>query len=705
MSDDVTGPTRSQFRPEIQGLRALAVAAVVIYHLSPTRLTGGFVGVDVFFVVSGFLITAHLVAEGDRTGTLRLRDFYARRIRRLLPAALVVLAATTILTFLVVPMAARMATFAQIIASAFYVQNWALAAGSTDYLASETAPTIVRHFWTLSVEEQFYLVWPVLILTVILLARRRGAAARTRGLATLFVVAFALSLAWSILQTDADASLAFFSTPARIWEFAAGAILALVTLRSDVLDRIPGRVRIWISWGGLGLLAVSFARFDASTGIPGYAALLPVLGTIAVIAAGSPQSPWSPTALATFGPVNYLGSISYSVYLWHWPLVVLYPVVTGRGIGITTAVVIVAATLMLAALTTWLVENPARRSPILAAPPWRSIAFAATGMSLMLAIGALGLVTTQRDLDASATEAAAQAAYLAECGGAAAIDHVAECGDPYRVTEDIHVAAVAALGHPVLSNTCEGGAQFAVILDGFECVYGNPESDFTLALLGDSHAAQWMPAIEKLADENDWRIITLIRHSCTFSPSTLIAEGSPWAPCNNWKKEAIRRVEMLRPDVAIVLNLNTAGYTALDHSFGTHDEQVAGFTEYFTRMQNVGTKVVVIRDDPYMKDMVSECLGNGTQADAERCSSPRSTALDTVGDPAYDAAVATTGVSALDFSRYYCDEATCYSVIGNTLVFRDHGHLSVPYITSLTPMLRSALVESGVSLAEIPAAP
>lgn len=700
MSDDLGGRPRSQFRPEIQGLRALAVAAVVIYHLSPTRLTGGFVGVDVFFVVSGFLITSHLVAEGDRTGTIRLRSFYARRIRRLLPAALVVLAATTILTFLVVPLAARMATFTQIIASAFYVQNWALAAQSTDYLASETAPTIVQHFWTLSVEEQFYLVWPILILAVLLLARRWRAAAKTRGLVILFVAVFAISLAWSILQTNADSSLAFFSTPARIWEFAAGAILALVTLRSEILDRIPDVLRVWMSWGGLALLALSFVRFDATTGIPGYAALLPVVGTVAVIAAGSPPSPWSPATLVGFGPVNYLGSISYSVYLWHWPLVVLYPVVTGRGIGVTASIIIVAATIGLAALTTSLVENPARRSRLLAAPPWRSVAFAATGMTLALALGAFGLASTQRGLDESAAEAAQQAAYLAECGGGSAIDHVAECGDPYRVTEDIRVAAVAAMGHPVLSNTCEGGEQFAVILDGFECVYGNPESDFTVAVLGDSHAAQWMPAIEKLAAENDWRIITLIRHSCTFSPSMLIAEGSPWPPCNNWKKEAITRVEKLRPDVAIVLNLNTAGYTALDHSFGTHEEQVSGFAEYFTRMQNVGTKVVVIRDDPYMKDMVSECLGDGSQSDVERCSSPRNTALDTVGDPAYDAAVTTMGVSALDFSKYYCDDSTCYPVIGNTLVFRDHGHLSVPYIESLTPMLRSGLVDAGVPISK-----
>src|SRR5918997_4806937 len=350
-------PTRSGVRPEIQALRAIAVLTVVLYHVWPEAMPGGFVGVDVFFAISGFLITAHLVREVDRTGTLSLWQFWARRARRLLPAALLTLFVCAVATIALVPQLYWQQFLTEIGTSTAYVQNWQLASDAVDYLGADNRPSPVQHFWSLSAEEQFYVLWPLLIIVAAWTARRRLA------IAGVLLTVTGLSLWYSISETAANPAAAYFVTPTRAWEFGAGGLLALIGTRA----RLPDGVRALLSWAGLGAVAYAAAAYGTETAFPGSAAVVPIVGTLAVIHAGMPAARWAPSRILAIRPAQFLGDISYSVYLWHWPLLVFAPFVFANP-GLTeTRIAVPLLTILLAWITKVLVEDPVRRSALLAA--------------------------------------------------------------------------------------------------------------------------------------------------------------------------------------------------------------------------------------------------------------------------------------------------------------------------------------------------
>lgn len=340
-------------RPELQALRALAVVAVVLNHSWPGIAPGGYVGVDIFFVVSGFLITRHLVREHERTGTISLKSFYLRRARRLLPAATIVLMAVAVMTFLVVPMRDWQNYFSQIGASALYVQNWALLA------TTNGADTAVRHFWSLSVEEQFYLAWPLLVLAGIAAASYVRRAPRGVLLAVLGTVA-AASFVYSILTTPGDYQLAYFSTFSRAWEFAVGGLLALL----PAAWRVTGRAADLLFWVGLALVMGSIVGFTDATAFPGALALIPVVGTLAIVFAANDAVPASARAITNLAPVQWTGDISYALYLWHWPVLVFAPLITGVPSESWFMVLLLGFAVMLSWGTTRFIENPVRRTPL-----------------------------------------------------------------------------------------------------------------------------------------------------------------------------------------------------------------------------------------------------------------------------------------------------------------------------------------------------
>ncbi|TDD63977.1 acyltransferase, partial [Jiangella aurantiaca] len=285
---------RPRFRPDVEGLRAVAVLLVLAYHAGLPLVSGGFVGVDVFFVISGFLITGLILREVESTGRLRLGRFYARRIRRLLPATAVVLAATAALTIVLLPPLRWPAIAGDIAVSATYVVNWRLASESVDYLTAEDAPSPVQHFWSLAVEEQFYLLWPVLIIALVWWhRRRRGAPSLRRTLLAGLAVVAVPSLAWSVHLTAASPGAAYFVSTTRAWELAAGAALAIGARR---LERLPAWVASALAGGGLAAVGWAALTYDATTPFPGAAALVPVLGTAAVVGGGVASAPTSPGA-------------------------------------------------------------------------------------------------------------------------------------------------------------------------------------------------------------------------------------------------------------------------------------------------------------------------------------------------------------------------------------------------------------------------
>ncbi|GAA1787022.1 acyltransferase family protein [Agromyces lapidis] len=357
MADSPSPFARSTVRPEIQALRAVAVGAVVLHHGWPAVAPAGYMGVDVFFVVSGFLITGLLMREIERTDRLSLRDFYLRRARRILPAAIATLATVSVLTLLLVPQREWRAWFREIVASTLYYENWQLAVDSQIPQRADLESTPVQHFWSLSVEEQFYLFWPLLMIVALWIAARRGAASTTVMLVTLSVVTVA-SFVHSVVLTVQDPNLAYFSTFARTWEFGVGGILAIVS-RAPIAGRAG--LRSVVSWAGLVIIVVPIVIFRSPEVFPGVFVLLPVVGTLAVIWAGMPERVWSPAIVARLRPVQWTGDVSYSLYLWHWPIFMFTPYLTGMPSPPWLMVVLVGVSVLVAGLSKRWIEDPFRQ--------------------------------------------------------------------------------------------------------------------------------------------------------------------------------------------------------------------------------------------------------------------------------------------------------------------------------------------------------
>jgi peptidoglycan/LPS O-acetylase OafA/YrhL len=637
-------------RPEIQALRALAVALVVVYHLWPAALPGGFVGVDVFFVISGFLITSLLLREVDARGTVSLSGFWARRARRILPAALLTLLFCALATALVVPRVYWQQFFGDIRASTAYVQNWHLASAAVDYMAADNAPSAVQHFWSLSVEEQFYVVWPV----VILLARRRAAA-----LATLT----AASLAYSIYATAANPAAAYFVTPTRAWEFGAGGLLAMApALRHG---------RAALSWAGLAAIGVAAGTYGASTPFPGYTALLPVAGALAIIAAARPSWP------LTIAPVQFLGDISYSVYLWHWPLIVLAPFAFGH----VPRLGIVAATLLVAWGTKLLVEDPVRASRfLLAHRPRLTLSFAVAATVAVIVVAETGVTYVRGEARAAERREQKLLASKPTCLGAAARDPVRPCSNP-RLRTVVVPAPIEAARTP--NAWCER-------VSALDCRFGVPHPRGQFAVIGDSHAQHWRAALQVVARARRWRGHSITRSGCELSLAPKPLPEPARSQCIAWNK-AVPRWLANHPAVHTVYVAEKVP-AAGELSFAAAER---GYAAAWRALPASVTRIVVIRDTPEVLPggETLACVDRAMSAhrDAARaCAVPRAKAL--APDPAAAAArrMRSKRVRVLDLTRFFCDRRRCYPVIGGVLVYKDMHHLTKAYARTLGPYLLSS---------------
>ena len=422
---DSLGADTGGFRRDIEGLRALAVLLVLAYHADLGPFSGGYIGVDVFFVLSGFLITSLLVRELGVTGGLSLRRFWARRARRLLPASCLVIVATLVAGSFVLAPLAQLDLARDGLAAATFVVNIVFAHQQGDYLTADLAPSPLLHFWSLAVEEQFYLVWPILLLLVAGYRRRYRAA-----VAGLVAVLWPVSLAACVWLTTRNQPWAFYGLPTRAWELLTGAGLALLAAK---LLRIPGPVRALLGWAGLAAVVVSAMAFSDTTTFPGVAAALPVLATAAVVAAG-PALRTGPAALLRWGPLQWIGQRSYSIYLWHWPALVLVAAELGP-LSAWQRLAVVLASVGVAAVTYSFLENPVRHSRWLAAKARRGLVLGGSLVGIG-AVTALVAAAATPSLVGSGTAAApavvlnASGVPLAPDGSGAPSDGVPSGGVP-----------------------------------------------------------------------------------------------------------------------------------------------------------------------------------------------------------------------------------------------------------------------------------
>ncbi|CAN5555841.1 hypothetical protein BH23CHL7_BH23CHL7_17700 [soil metagenome] len=764
------------FRADIEGLRGLAVLLVVIFHAG-LAAPGGFIGVDVFFVISGFLITGLLLREREARGRIDLLAFYARRVRRLLPAAVVVLAVSLPIAYTLYAPLDRAEVLLDGAASALSVGNIRFAMAEGDYFNAITTPSPFLHFWSLGVEEQFYLVWPALLLFAAggLVAARAIRLSVGAALAIVFVA----SLAASVVLTEMAASWAFYSLPTRAFELAAGGLIAVGAV---AVARVPGIILAPLGWLGLIAIIWSAFAFDAGMAFPGYIALVPTLGTAALIAAGGRR--FAPGALLSLEPLRFVGRISYSLYLWHWPILVLGGMALGfTEPGLAGGIALIGLSIAVATLSWAFVEEPFRSGlPAFASRPGRTV-FAGSAAILAVVVAANGMAFAS---NRALSEAVASSGSIGDPAApapeyAADDDPEIDEGEPAdevdvdvlpeivlaRSTprpvnkgadptagprlspiplpdttpvpppdptsgpkpkpkptpkptakptpapdttpraEPTFVAAPPGSGKPPSGHALSPDVQPALVsarndreriwfercLGSFEhtaprpgCVYGDKNGSFTIALIGDSHAGHFFPAFEAAAQQNGWRLLVMVKVSCTFTDLRIenITLKREYTECAAWNEGVIAKLNAERPGMTVLVNQRVM--FPLDPADKTAAAKAAGVARMIARING---PVVLLGDSPRSAFDVPACL-SANLADIRACATARKRALSS--HLVIERKVAEgAGVPLIDLSGRICPEAPCPAVVDNMIVYRDTHHLTATFARSLGPDLARLL--------------
>jgi len=609
---------------QIQGLRALAALLVTIFHAK--LLPGGFIGVDIFYVISGYLITGLIIREIENTGKLDLQSFYQRRIKRLLPTSVFVLFVTAIVGMFVLPAITRDALGRDLFAAATYISNYLFAWWENDYQNLDATPSPFIHYWSLAVEEQFYVVWPIFIL----LLSRYGKRAVFRGIAA---VTF-LSLLLSIYQTQTSPIWAFYSLPTRAWELGFGALLLFVP---DTFWK-----NRFIPWFGVIGIALASIRFDEKTAFPGINALLPVVSTAVLIGSISIW-PRAFNDLSNNRISQWLGSISYPLYLWHWPALVLPSSALGRPLRIRERIFCIILTIILAHFTSKYIEQPIRHKKIAGKRIYQFFA-ATTVISLVagviISFSSSSMITVK--------------------------------GTDYRFNLVEVMQKPAVYGDDCHSNYGE--------TESGECTYGDLNSETTIVLYGDSHAAQWFPTLLRLANEKGFKLVSLTKSAC---PSVDVPRADQGAyknvHCETWRDKSVERIKQIRPAAVILSSYQyftpPSGYSDKNKWWKDGQERL------LSSLRGSSDHLIYISDTPKPLRDIPNCLAS---RDINTCNTTERTPVKII-----------RGFEIIDPTPWLCTKL-CPAIQDGYVVYRDSSHISVAAALALKPQLEAALVAKGL---------
>ena len=610
---------------EIQGLRALAATLVLIFHAK--LISGGFIGVDIFYVISGFLITGLLLKEFNSAGKISLKAFYLRRSKRLLPASFLVLFVTAIFAWLVLPPISRGSIGRDLIATTLYISNYLFAWWQNDYQNLNATPSPFIHYWSLAVEEQFYLFWPLFIIA---LAKLKSARKFLTGFSLVTVISFALGVWLTVVAPI----WAFYSLPTRAWELSVGALIAAA-------PKLQLRSR-WLSLLGITALIISALRFNEGTAFPGIYALLPVLGTAALLSSiGAWPKPlrW----LATNRISVWLGKISYPLYLWHWPALVLPIALLARELALWERIGALILTVILADLTTRFIEEPLRVKTF---APRKVVVGTIVAMGLSLIVGlAIAKSTTSSIL---------------VDGKQVTLASIETRPTPYD--DGCHLNY-----HQSVSPLCE---------------FGKIEGAKTVVLYGDSHAVQWFPALAKLAAEKGFKLITLTKSAC---PSIDVVRESVGAfkmsNCADWRENAITRIKAAKPDLIIL--------SSFEHFVPEGDPRkveqwwAEGSMRTYEILKPLSPKIIYLIDTPLPTRNIPDCLAT---TNADKC-----IANSTLGLPQV------APFETINPSQWLCQNQ-CPAIVRGNVAYRDASHISVAASIEMADLLWQALLTKGFTL-------
>lgn len=659
----------------------------MLLHADLLWVRAGYIGPDMFFVVSGFLITGHIVSGIERKGRVDLVTFFARRASRLLPAAAAVTIVTTLVLPIFFPVTQWQRASGDSVASSLYFQNWRLAAVSTDYLGSHAAAGPLQHYWTLAVEEQFYFIWPLAVIVVTAIAARlaRNNPLRVRiAVGALAATTIVCSLTYSYFYTASSPNAAYFVTPARMWEMSAGALLSVLTLPKLLSDR---RVAAVLSWGAVAVLIALVYVYPRETSYPGLKATVPVLMTVTLLAVGQAAPGAGAANALSVRPLTWLGDVSYSVYLWHWPiLMVLLRMVQRHDPQASSlpqwmAILALLVTLGIGQLSYQYLEQPARRSKLLNAKPQLALAMGGA----LTVVGVVTGLAVHQLVDHKISTGEARLASVKVPAGAGAL--ITKSAHPYKLSGEVYPAPVLiAAQWSSCGTTPETGSWVS------KCIGGDTKATREIAVVGDSHMKQWLDAVNEIGARHGWKVVAYIHDSCPFNSATLVRadlqnSGKRYTECTTWNRAVTK-------DLLADKNLKTVVTSSFGESAtSTTGEKgmTQGYLRLWQKLKAGGLNIRVIGDTPDPKYGVPDCIA-ANSSDPTPCRVRASDALDNKHEVLTDAARSSSAVTFFDPTPYICPGKYCYAVIGNMAVYVDNGHITSTYAKSMAAKLTPAIL-------------
>ena len=691
-----------EIRGDIQGLRAVAVAVVICAHAGVTALPGGFVGVDVFFVISGYLISGLLFREVLVTGGISIGQFWARRARRILPAATLVTVVTVLASLAVMSFLDARQVVVDGLWSSVFAANVHFAQQGVYYFTQDSGPSPMQHYWSLAVEEQFYVVWPLALFGLLALTRLvtgRSTRRLPRGaVTTLLLVVVVASLAWSVHQTVESPTSAYFSTFTRAWELGVGALVALVPV--STVKRLGNRTLQLMALAGALAILAACVLITSATPFPGIAAILPVGGAALLLLAGHGNARTVVGRILSTEPFRVIGDWSYSLYLWHWPVLILPEYALDRGLTAFESVLAVLVTVTLSAYSYQYVEMPFRNGrPAHRLPRQRALALYPVSAVLVLAVGGGAWLWTGAQVSDDGDNPAITVAG-ADRTAPVHVDTVALVRA--SVTAARNRQAIPSKTDPSIIEMRES------IADVGDCDYeqnvrtlcqvGEEDGDRTLVLIGDSHARAWIPAFDRINEAGDWKAYYLVKPQCTAAHvpiATATSDDTVFTDCSDFQDWVIEQVEDLDPDLVVVASSPPVNgvFDAKEKRVTALDDMVPllreGYDELFSELSAAADQVVLLRDVPKNSEDPADCLTTGDPSLGDCMFEPdeRSQLL---GDVAVESA-SVSGARVVDPTPWLCYQGECPIVIGGTLSYRDTDHITTQYAANLWATLGRAL--------------
>ncbi|WP_308298992.1 acyltransferase family protein [Streptomyces sp. GESEQ-35] len=659
-----TEPLR-KYRPDIQGLRAVAIMMVVSMHVGILDIHGG---VDVSFVLSGFLIGSQLLAEIDKTGKVSLSKFWARRMRRLAPGMAVVILATAALAWVYGSPLRFRGYMEDGLASALSIMNWRLVETGTDYFANDGTQSPYQHFWSLGIEEQFYVAAPLVLFTTVWLSRT---VFRNRVLVGLFLVAVVGgSLYLSVQQTASNQPLAYFGTHTRIWELTFGILLAL---GAPLLSRMNRGLAAFISWAGLATAIGTALLITPETALPGYAVAGPVLGASMVIAGGCAAPRLGAERLLNNPVFNSVANVSYGWYLWHWPILILWPDITGHELSYSDRFRVASLSLILAYAMFYMVEARFRNNPQLVARPWKGIFAGGTAVAGTAAAAAFAMTALPLNLSTTAVAADGTVGYsgpdsVRNSVPQTKLSNVAQSSLPKSPDDKTHYG-------------CIDNTDVTEFVMRDNCVIGDPQGKASIVVIGDSHAWQWGDAFHEIGKKLNAKIITMAKGGC--SPEVYSIKNPElnreYSECDSWRESAFEQLKSLKPDVIVVTNRVR------------QEAREAGAEKAFQVFEDTGAKLVYLTDTPQPGRNVPDCLATHTD-DISACNPAQDQAIEYPEYRAMEQKVAKRhGAEVIDTLPAFCADNVCPTVIADQIVYFDSSHITAGYAKTLVPYLQPTL--------------